>query len=563
MSLSTILSRYSESSVLVNGGDQQLIDEVSKYMTVISWEVDGIAKEILTTSDSTSIIQIIVTNTGYLLGKRVETVTSSYLSSADAIIYHGYPEFKTEGLNVIKEVYTGGCVISPMIGEVYRLKKISELMPVSTTISTPFVYDPSMDPLLPYIHIYSRMSDIKNEEGILRIPTRELPPSTMDNRSSVPSRICSSLYADKDRKLLLAAIDLVSRNPVKDFVLLYYGDLYIKWVPYFIILFGYLNPTVHLWGKDQDNVIETTKNILIRPSDLGRDTPDIDLYLSKYGKNNNILLLSDDEDQSILSIEPRMAYIPYKGRQDIGDIVVLPWSTIGKANIRYVRGERHKANNVTQSNIDNFHYTDRSSSYNIGAVLDRELGVPTNVGRSLIVPKLGLCTCYDCASEVGIIARYMKARKIPYSSRAVEGLLKYNDATLWPVNTPMSKPSDRENLLLTRETIDRILSIDPFLYGNIGIDVDDDLLRSNTSLYIEGKMNPITRMREVIQGRRYPLIVNFHRDFIRNYSEDRDKGRIGKKVYDDFIQSVSLNKSSVDTYGMLILFITRNMPVVT
>jgi hypothetical protein len=565
MSFSQVLERYSGAGFSISGGDSSIVEEVKKSGTVVTWYVGDDNKIGEVVDIPTRLVQIIVTTTGFIQGSRVETKVTSYLENSDVVIYHGYPEFKTMGLNVIKEVYSGGCIITNMSGEVYRLQKLAAIIPNSPSISTPFSFSSDMEPLLPYIHILTALEEIVSEEGTLRIPIADVPPATLVPTGSIDHIDTSSVYVDKERKLLLSAIDLVVRANTKDFILLYYGDLYITWIPHFLNLFSYLNPTIHLWGKDQNVVIPSSRSVLVRPSHLGMDSPSTSLYIENYTSNNKILLLADEDVEDLLSISPLLAYYPYEGGEIQGEMVIPPWTTVGRANILYKRGDRKRSTRVTQGNINYFHMVERMRSYDIGLVIDEEMRIKSDVGRHFNVPTLGLCTCYDCATEIGIICKYMKSRNIPFSRRALEGFLISNGPSLWSVSRQISKPEDRKLLMIDLNDIDEILSIDPHAYGNIGIDVDQEILENTTSTYIGGdEMDPKMRMRAIIRGERFPIVINFHR-LVRNYSADRDKGRGGKKAYDDFLQFVALNKSNMDTYGILLLFTLMNtfIPVST
>lgn len=547
MTLQMILSRYTGYGIVIYGGDKVFVDDISKTHIVVSW-MNEYNMSLPTPSDiPDKLIQVIVNNTGYVDGKRVEMMTMSYLTSVSAIIYHGYPEFKTAGLDVIKEVYSGGCLISPMIGEVYRLQKVSSLLPESIPIPVPFVYDEDMNVLLPYTHIYSRLEDIKKEEGVLRIPIDDIPSQL--EKKTMDTIYTSSVYVDKDRKLLLAAIDLALRAS-DNFILLYYGDLYIKWLPQFIELFLSKHPSIHLWGKDQG--VDIPSHTVVRPPDLGDERPSIEKYIAKYGRNNNIIILADEDDTDLLGINPIAAYIPYNTNMP-GTVTITPWTTLGRANILYLRGDT-KISDITQENINYFHYHTRTNSYNIGKMIDTSMEIISDIGRYIPIPSLGLCTCYDCVSEVGIMSRYMKGMDIPFDIETLKGLLIYNGPSLWSISRPISRPRDRKNILISTDNIDKILDLDIYMYANIGIGVTEEQL-SSTSLYIGGNLSPTEYMKDILQGKHYPLIVNFHRDFMRNYNPDTDKGRTGKKKYDKFLQDVALNRSSLDTWSLLLLFI--------
>lgn len=545
MALQDILRRYYDYGVVVYGGDQSFIDSLSSNI-IVAWINDYGVTLPAPISIPEKLVQIIVTTTGYIDGVRVEIMTSSYLSSAMAIIYHGYPEFKTEGLEVMKEVYTGGCVITSIEGKAYRLQKISSLLPDPVPIPIPFIYTDNMDRLLPYIHIFSRLSDIKEKEGTLRIPVADSPPIQISTTDTTDAIYSSSVYIDKDRKLLLSAIDL-SLRASPNFILLYYGDLYIKWTTQFLDLFLLSKGVeLHLWGKDQGIQIPESPAIRIRPQDLGDTRPDINAYIRRYGSNPNIVILADEGGEDLLAINPVAAYLPFK-EGGKGLAVLIPWTTLGRANLLYLRGDTSRSQ-VTQGNINYFHYHNRTDSYNMSSI------VGVDIGRNIPMPDLGLCTCYDCASEVRIMTRYMQEMDIPFDLDTLKGLLSYNGPSLWPIAKPISRPRDRKNILISSDNIKSLLDLDIYMYGNIGIDVPERLLNS-TSLYIEGDIPPMERMRKIIQGTRYPLVVNFHRDFVRNYNIDTDKGRTGKKKYDKFILDVALNRSGLDIWGILLLFI--------
>lgn len=550
MTLEDILRRYIDYGVVVYGGDRVFLDTIARTNKIVTWiSLNG---ETYPTTDTIPdrLITIIVTTTGYIDGMRVETKIDSYLQSSHAIICHGYPEFNVEGLDVMKEVYTGGCLISSMRGEVHRLKNVSSLLLDPIPIPIPFSYNSSMDRLLPYIHIYTRLEEIKDREGTLRIPTREDLPTSIDTAHTMSTIYSTSSYVDKERKLLLAAIDLLIRAPPQS-ILLYYGDLYIRWVPQLLDLFLSRDIEIHLWGKDQGMSIPTSDNVKVRPTNLGTDTPNINLYINTYGSTPNIVVLADSDNDDLISLNPIAAYLPYRENMKVpGTVTITPYSTLGRANLLYTRSNK-SIPFTRQTNINYFHHVDRMDSYNIGRIISDELGV-RDIDRYIIMPDVGLCTCYDCASEVSIMCKYMRIMDIPFDIDTLHGLIKYNGPSLYSISRPISRPSDRKDIIIPVDQIDKILDLDIYMYNNIGIGV------TNTNIptpYIEDDIPPMERMRRILGGSRYPLVINFHRDFTRNYNPDTDKGRLGEKRYKKFLQDVSLNRSNLDTWGVLLLYI--------
>jgi len=551
MTLKDVLSRYDGYGILVYGGEKTFVDTLPN---VIGWYVNGM-NMVEERPIPDKLIQLVITTNGYLDGVAVELRAVNDLKLVNAIIYHGYPEFKTEGIPVMKELYTGGCVIVERSGEVYRLSKVGALIP-SPTIATPFKYSPFMDKLLPYVHIYTRLEGIVQGGKPLKIPLKETIPRTTTENSDIVT-LTSSFY-DKNRKLLVAAIEMAISSNTKNFLLLYYGDLYITWLPQFLTLFSYLNPTIHLWGKDTNVQMPTSSHVHIRPPAFGvngTDRPSIDAYKREYGPDNNILILADDDGEHLLSINPRYAYFPYTpSLEKRGDTVILPWTSPGNANIRYARGKEREWS-MSQSNINHFHLYERMDSYNIGGIISQNLKV-SGIGRSLTIPSLGLCTCYDCAYEVDVMTRYMSTRKIPWSEETIKGLLTSNGPSLWPISRPSSKPSSRTTLTLHDSDISTLLTLDIYAYGDIAINTTP----TKPTPYIEGSMPRMERLTRLVKGERWPLVVNFHKDFVKNYDPTRDKGHTGSKYYNDFLQAVAINKSSLDVVGLLTAFILAKSP---
>jgi hypothetical protein len=161
------------------------------------------------------------------------------------------------------------------------------------------------------------------------------------------------------------------------------------------------------------------------------------------------------------------------------------------------------------------------------------------------------------------MTKYMSVRKIPWSEETLKGLLTSNGPSLWPISRPSSKPSSRISLTIydsgDEKDISKLLTLDIYAYGDIAINTTPS--HNKKTPYIEGSMPKMERLRRLVQGgERWPLVVNFHRDFVKNYDPARDKGHTGSKYYNEFLQTVAINKSSLDIVGLLTAFILAKSP---
>lgn len=236
----------------------------------------------------------------------------------------------------------------------------------------------------------------------------------------------------------------------------------------------------------------------------------------------------------------------------------------------------------------------------------------------------GICTCHDCSREIQVITKYLSSLgstpTVPIIMRLVKDNTeacrprgdKSNKRTLWNRVTPKVPPSDRKNIVvykqlppdanefgqaLSKEWIKRINTSGTSIENPEIMMVDtpiDNLRVSNLSkiliygdglsieqiisLFLSKKQLPIITidnwvgssdspmmiMRQVLLGKRFNIVVNFHSDFIPKYDPQKDLGTVGYTQYRHLLQNIEISKNipnvpNLDIWGHFILFVLTRL----
>lgn len=312
--------------------------------------------------------------------------------------------------------------------------------------------------------------------------------------------------------------------------------------------------------------------------------------------------------------------LPYTKDRDYtyinGDIYTQVWSRKYSAETRLL-SFRPYTNTIYDTEqyeryMSYFNNNTRLMSYNASKVI----GTTTDIGKHLSIPIDGICTCHDCTREIQIVSSYLRYMQYPINRNTITSIIENNTKnsrskddvnntrTLWSIVSPKSSPYDRRHLLLyktLRDDNDAFLQRVNELWlsrnqntsiisSSASLDNINIILTSNILVYADNmteeevvnalllkkdrpyiipetsigafgisvvtSQDNMSLFRDVIKGYRPNIVVNFHTDFIDKYIESRDRGIIGMKYYDRFLQSIDiglLKRENIHKY--LILYI--------
>lgn len=555
---------------------------------------------------------MIITGNGYVGGMKSEAFASQFIRRTDFIIFHGYPGFIPTSF-IAKQSYMNGCIVARNTDVISVSQELTSVMKPSLSIPVPFdesVFE-QMDDLLPYIHLISKIRDTKKDTGVISLPlTDDLPTDVIDindrdrHRRYDITEWTSACHWEQ-RKLLLSKIELLTKLSMRsgiEYVLVYIGATHASYIPYLLSLFPSLK--IHLWNRPERLDVKETDSIRVLPSEFSDPTREgfftdvvAQKYRDRYGSSNNIILVSDIGESEIERrwidiIDPLVSYLKFQTSSTgtyeylAGNLMTQPWSHVQSTETRLLSYRpytvtRYDAQNYVQA-MSYYNTVTRMRSYNIG----KAIGV--DLGTSIYMPEDGFCTCHDCAREAQIIGNYMRVSGYPLNMANVKAFIHRNTIgsrsssestrSLWTHVPPRIAPSNRYTMVLISnppsdiKTLQReesniiygdIASFDSLRIGEIGDILVIDKFISHESVLntlqmkkpyqslIVGYSRSLETLRDIITGERPPVIVNFHTDF----DPSKDRGVIGMREYQKFIQSTQYKQSVNDLHGRLLLYV--------
>lgn len=288
-----------------------------------------------------------------------------------------------------------------------------------------------------------------------------------------------------------------------------------------------------------------------------------------------------------------------------GNILTQAWARMKSSETRLLSYRPYakviyNGNDYSRS-MAYFNNITRMNSYNMGKIAN----IP---GRYIHDIEDGLCTCHDCAREIQIIARYLTMRGQSINEKIlvnfVRAITKSTGTTrsLWVHTAPQVGPGDRKMVLLFKkyptdivgyqkildtailwakqqssEPIGDVIisddSLDNLSITNIGrmLVYADDISADMALSYLLDKKPAIPLIVEteesatfasIIQGKKYPIVVDFHTDFIRNYNPAEDKkGITGRIQYELFLRDYKISGQKRDIWNHLLLYVFAHMNI--
>lgn len=544
MDLSAILTKYSGLPFVLYGGNKKILELLQSKGNVIVWfttksDIESTPKK----QKYNEFLNVIYNAIYVIVGKNaanlpVEYVVSTILynegNTHKKLIIHEYPDLIIDALNVSKSLYDQGCVIIPNDPRVDALQRLNKLIRPEETLNIPIPLlsiesIPNVDTLTPYLHLESRISEYMSS-SLKQIPvTKDQPVDIIDiydttKHMKYEDTVGTSAINWGQRKLLLSEIEMmvnIIKHDVdmggtgKGFTLLYVGAAPGSHIPYLQSLFAEYDINVHTWDrKERFDPIESDDIKIVPkefedPETIGKDTEGFftdyvaEKYLSKYGTNNKLVIISDIRDSPdeesvdrdmrmqegwVQKIKPFASFLkfrlPYSKSKEYeylsGDIYSQAWSRNRSAETRLL-SFRFKGKFETKlynteyydSTMAYFNYMTRMQSYDMGNIVMDITGKKTDVKRYIPVYEHGLCTCHDCAREVQIISKYLNLtgedpteetiRQIvitntensrPFIANKAEEPETKNTRTLWSFVSVKIAPQDRVNYILFKNVED-------------------------------------------------------------------------------------------------------------
>lgn len=519
MDLQSVLDRFVGDNFILYGGDRDLIQQISQKVNVLAWfttsaDVQAIPPQLEYTRlyDTIYDAHYIVVGNGYVGRQKAEVSVTRILRAPFSngnfnqrvIIFHGYPEFITVGIPVMKEVYNGGSIVALSDDKVTTLQDLSSTLDIDVQIPVPLrdvTTVPNVEEMIPYIHTYSRINEIKRDTGVPQIPfTSAMPIDIIDQEIQNPqmkmdydpTRFTSAINWGQ-RKLLDSEIELLVEVIRKDiaqggdgmgFLIVYVGAAPGSHIPHLLNLFARYRVTAHLWDRRERFDIPESSTISIIPQEFADpamtgDTEGFftdvvaDNYVRRYGTNNRIIFVSDirdtAEEEAVLAdmelqrgwverINPYASQLkfrlPFTGvdtyRYLDGNIYTQTWARNKSSESRLLSYRPYNTRLYNTTEYDRtftyFNVITRVSSYDMGAVVRQTAmdygytGQVPEIGRYIPVPVDGLCTCHDCAREVQIIIKYLSLLKFPINLTTIAQIVKRNTEASRPYKEQQTNP---------------------------------------------------------------------------------------------------------------------------
>lgn len=693
MNLDTVLDRFKDSSFILYGGTDTILALLQSKGVVDLWYTDvedsasvPIKRKYtdlfrrkgsdITIYDSVYVV-VGTGNMGTLKAERaVMEILGASTNKTKVCIFHGYPNFVTTSLPVVKETYSEGCVISAIDDRVLALQRVATAI---RSINEPEIAIPvplrdmslvPIERLQPYIHLVSKIEESKNLVGIPEIPlTNQMPVNILDPDTSpqleyVTTKPTSAVNWGQ-RKLLISEIEMLVRvidhdiksgGSGKGFVLVYVGAAPGYHIPYLLNLFATFGVTAHLWDRKASLKSVSDLNdsrIKIVPQEF-EDTSmtgesegfftDVvaQKYKDIYGTNNRLIFVSDirttiaeeyilqdmeSQKNWVLTMQPyatQLKFILSKTDTSLyeylgGDIYTQAWGRNKTTETRLValRPYSMKVYDPVPYNNAMFYLNmnTRLMSYDLGSVINTEIGSNTGIGKHIITSD-GLCTCHDCAREVQVISKWYKLYKRVPNEKGIVAFVgsntincrpivgrETNTRSLWSRVQVKVPDRDRAHLVLFRQLPPDSESLEKTLnkmweseslwskslsdrYKRIAVNslpFEDLIIQKVSKILVyaddmapEEIVNALVSkpekvpsilgpngiskatMIEVLKGKRYPVVIDFHTDFGRV----DESGQSGARKYSQFLQDTVLASRSkihdLDVFGSLMLFLIAN-----
>lgn len=619
---------------VVEGRNQLVEDLLSRYGTIIGQFVDGEQVPGVGQVTNTQNIARVIIGDGYISGTRVERKLLNYLTNSKAptktVILYGYENPIINTLPVQVEKFIGGSVVTLENPKDEILNEIEDKITQEGVNPEEFVHllidlDNGRLPYAP-----------NNIE-----PTIELQLGNSDTQIQYVEGEPTSAIHWGQRKLMVGAVDMMSRIIQQDlsiggngnsWLIVYAGAAPGLWIPSFRSLFVKYDVEIHLWDepirfKIQDN----GSTLRIAPEEFrdpnaanpGYFTDVVATNYANYNTDRRIIFMSDirtiNEESAVLQnmseqrrwveiMDPFASHLkmrlPYpKGRVGEsyryldGQILVQAWNRPQSTETRLLVFDNQSEKSYNSLDYEKscawINQRERHLSYNVGALVDSILGVDSGYGRLIPVPSEGLCTCFDCTTEVRVVTEYINLMGVPFKKGSIEQFVTYignacrkdsSGRTLWIKEQSKIEPNNRVTVVILdkqRPDLEGNPLFDVYLgpiedlriekYSNVIVGNDialqqiRDLLATKpvNKPYILGNVaNGITVMRNVINGERLPTIIDFHTDFDPKYDRSKDTGFNGRTQFNRFVQSMALipsgNSTTVtDLNGLFMLYASR------
>lgn len=597
--LANVISRFSGSNFILYGGDEDHIATIREHGgNVIAWftgraDLQSVpVKEWYGNLFNTiyNAIYLIVTN-GNMGRRKVETSITSILNHRNngqgIVILHGYDGFDPTGLRVLVEPYNGGVIVGradDRTNVAMRTRKALSLSPGRELEPIHIPMDKVDPSIIPYIHLYDR---IMEDGGAIPIGD-DLPLEPSSGSSTIVEY--ESLRSWRMRRLLVSTIEALTTMydgiPDEDrmgITILFLDSNEISFMERVADMFVQYMPNLHMWGSG-DFAMATSEyvtgefaTIHIRSGNVSMDEyVGQRVAIINYGPHENVIPMVDVLDPIMVwSTVPMMEPTQYLD----GDLRLQPWTPTNGLTVSIISMAPYRVVTYEPMDAGEFQSIIRPSSYNVAPAL--------GLGDDPIVDdEAGLCTCYDCAREVSIMATYLShvgdvvdrdtlvsaIRANTTASRPYIGRER-NRRTLWSMHPPRIGPADRRDLVLYRSIPSNVDA-----YESAGIEVSDMSLvnipirRYNTIMAYADGMDPDHVIRLIQEKGNTPthvgpstmasildrddgaILVNFHTDFTPNYDPSTDTGRDGARHYASYIQRVAISKVPMDPLTHLMLF---------
>lgn len=386
MDLNSVLDRFTGRNFVLYGGDEELLRQVQTKGVVLYWYTNRFNEttnppqqlytrfiqnmdDVLRDPNSASPIRdaiIIVVGNGYVGSLKAEIFAPRILRApaytSKLIIFHGYPGFITMTENgdtvggIVKQVYANGSIVAPEDDRIVYLQELTSVMLPSVNVPVPLRdQDLSVNSdfyrqvggILPYIHMISRIRDVKQSTGSPSIPISDDLPIDILNlndqqrqRDYDPNEWTSAVHWGQ-RKLLISEIELlvevlredfrradearqrgitsgdIITNAGRGFTLVYVGAAPGSHIPYLLSLFANITDLrIHLWDRpsrfdvQEDTSIPVDRRLIrVVPPEFADPAMTGDTegfftdvvarnYLQRYGTNNKLIFVSDIRDRA-------------------------------------------------------------------------------------------------------------------------------------------------------------------------------------------------------------------------------------------------------------------------
>lgn len=353
MDIFGVLERFRQRRFIIYGGDSEFATKVQEYGDVLyqyvsdpeegkipiqqSYKKFEDDKKLLYDTDIKDsplgdTILIVVGRNGNFGGKKAEIQARMLLGSpgyrSKIIIFSGYKDFivsngedKDEDEeeevpeepeesdrvigNMVKEEFINGCIVVPKDDRVVYLQEMVEVCNLNVDVKVPLEnadlesgseFYTKIQPVLPYIHLISKIKDLKDEYKKVVFPDApydDSPPDVVEmddisKQMDYESTKWTSAVHWGQRKLLLAEIEffvealskyaseIQSDDPVfelqtTEFLVVYVGAAPGSTRPYLLELFNSVTSIeFHLWDRPDrfDKGIQQTSNIKIVPQEF-------------------------------------------------------------------------------------------------------------------------------------------------------------------------------------------------------------------------------------------------------------------------------------------------------